>query len=55
MSDIFDKLLILRTPGIGPAKYNALVQKFGTPADVVATLNPTDELRDMVSSEMARA
>jgi DNA processing protein len=55
MSDIFNRLLILRTPGIGPAKYNALVQKFGTPADVVATLNPTDELRDMVSSEMARA
>ena len=55
MSDIFDKLLILRTPGIGPAKYNALVQKFGTPADIVAALNPTDELRDMVSAEMARA
>lgn len=55
MSDIFDKLLILRTPGIGPVKYNALVQKFGTPADVVATLNPTDELHDMVSTEMARA
>ena len=55
MSDIFDKLLILRTPGIGPAKYNALVQKFGTPADIVATLNPSDELRDMVSNEMARA
>lgn len=55
MSDIFNKLLILRTSGIGPAKYNALVQKFGTPADVVATLNPTDELHDMVSTEMARA
>ena len=55
MSDIFEKLLILRTQGIGPAKYNALVQKFGTPADVVAALNPTDELRDMVSTEMSRA
>lgn len=55
MSDIFNKLLILRTPGIGPAKYNALVQKFGTPADVVSALAPSDELRDAVSSEMARA
>ena len=55
MSDIFNKLLILRTPGIGPAKYNALVEKFGSVSDVVATLAPTDQLRDAVSTEMAHA
>ena len=55
MSDIFNKLLILRTPGIGPAKYNALLQKFGSVPDILATMCPSDELRDTVSAEMARA
>ena len=55
MSDIFNRLLILRTPGIGPAKFNALIQKFGSLDDVVAALCPTDKLRDAVSDEMARA
>ena len=55
MSDIFNKLLILRTPGIGPAKYNALIQKFGSVDDVISTLCPDDQLRDTVSTEMARA
>ena len=55
MSDIFNRLLILRTPGIGPAKFNALIQKFGSVDDVVAALCPTDKLRDAVSDEMARA
>ena len=55
MSDIFNKLLILRTPGIGPAKFNALIQKFGSVDAVVAAMYPGDELRDMLSAEMARA
>lgn len=55
MSDIFNRLLILRTPGIGPAKFNALIQKFGSLDDVVAALCPTEQLRDAVSDEMARA
>lgn len=55
MSDIFNKLLILRTPGIGPAKFNALIQKFGSVDDVIAALAPTEQLRDAVSDEMARA
>ncbi|MBS7386421.1 MAG: hypothetical protein KIG73_01790, partial [Alphaproteobacteria bacterium] len=55
MSDIFNRLLILRTPGIGPAIFNALIQKFGSLDDVVAALCPTEQLRDAVSDEMARA
>ncbi|MDW3024840.1 MAG: DNA-processing protein DprA [Alphaproteobacteria bacterium] len=55
MSDIFKKLLILRTPGIGPAKYNTLLEKFGNLDDIVATINPSQELRDTISDEMARA
>lgn len=55
MSDIFNKLLILRTPGIGAAKYNALIERFGNLDEAVRALNPTAELCDAVSSEMARA
>lgn len=55
MSDIFNKLLVLRTPGIGPAKYNTLIKKFGSIEDIVAMLCPTDQMRDTVSDEMARA
>lgn len=55
MSDIFKKLLVLRTPGIGPAKYNALMEKFGNLDDIIAAINATQELHDAISDEMARA
>ncbi len=55
MSNIYNMLLILRTPGIGAAKYNALIQKFGTPESVVDFIKPDIQLRDNVSREMERA
>ncbi len=55
MSDIFNKLLILRTPRIGPAKYNELVERFGSVAGVVDAIGATDELRDTVLREMENA
>lgn len=55
MSDIFKKLLILRTPRIGPAKYNELVEKFGSVDAVVDAIGANDELRDSVSREMEKA
>ena len=55
MSDIFNKLLILRTPRIGPAKYNELVSKFGSVDAVVDAIGATDELRDSVLREMENA
>lgn len=55
MNDIFEKLLILRMPGIGPARYNALVQKHGSAAAALAGLDITDAHRDMVCREMERA
>ncbi len=51
MSDLFYKLLILRTPGIGPAKYSSLIRKFGTPEEVVKFLN-CDAIKERVSYEM---
>jgi len=55
MSDIFNKLLILRTPRIGPAKYNELVAKFGSVDAVVDSIGANDEIRDSVSREMENA
>ncbi len=55
MSDIYNMLLILRTPGIGAAKYNALIQKFGTPDAVVDFIKPDMHLRDNVLREIDRA
>ncbi len=55
MSDIFNKLLILRTPGIGPVKYNALVKRFGSVADAAQSLNADVALRDAVLREMENA
>lgn len=55
MTDIFNKLLILRTPRIGPAKYNELVSKFGSVGAVVDSIGVNDELRDSVLREMENA
>ena len=55
MSDIFNKLLILRTPKIGPVKYNELISKFGSVDAVVDALGANDEIRDSVSREMEKA
>lgn len=54
MSDLFEKLLIIRSPGIGPAKYAALIGRFG---DVAAAANAaaSDAVRDAVMREMDRA
>ena len=55
MPDIFNKLLILRTPRIGPVKYNELVTKFGSVDAAADAIGATDELRDSVMREMERA
>ena len=55
MSDIFNKLLILRTPRIGPAKYNELVGKFGSVDAVVDVIGPDADVRDSVAREMETA
>ncbi len=55
MSDLFNKLLILRTPGIGPAKYNSLLARFESLDAAVASLQVDVQLRDNVLREMERA
>ena len=55
MASLFEKLLIIRTPGIGPVKYSALVEKFGSVEGVVEYMNPTSEFKDSVQREMENA
>ncbi|MCL2331834.1 MAG: DNA-processing protein DprA [Proteobacteria bacterium] len=53
--ELFHKLLILRTPGIGPVKYAELTRKFGTAAAAADSLNAAQEHADSVKREMDRA
>ena len=55
MTELFNKLLILRTPRIGPAKYNELIRKFGSASAAAAVIGVNDAVRDAVSREMERA
>lgn len=52
MSDIYEKLLILRSPGVGPATYNNLVKHFGDVSSVVDSLKLTDVFKDTVKREI---
>jgi len=55
MNDLVKKLLILRTPKIGPAKYNALLEKYGDIDSVVDSLNLTQDFKDSVMREIDMA
>ena len=53
-NDLFNRLLILRTPKIGAVKYNALVQRFGSVAAAAGAVASAD-VRDSVLREMDTA
>ncbi len=55
MSDLFHKLLILRTAGIGPVKYKELIDKFETIEAVIDSLKCGDGVRESVLREMELA
>ena len=55
MTDLFEKLLILRTPKIGPARYNDLVARFGSVTAAVASLKSDSVHIDNVRREMDMA
>lgn len=52
MSDLFSKLLIIRSPGIGPVKYADLIRKFGSPDAAAESLSADVDFRDSVLREM---
>ena len=55
MKDMLNKLLILRSPGIGPVKYRNLLDEFGCDENIIAHLNLDDDFVDSVKREMERA
>ena len=55
MENLFEHLLILRSPGIGPVAYEKLLRRFGSVGAVVESLNPSDDLRDSVMREIDAA
>ena len=55
MHDLYNKLLILRTPGIGPVKYNSLIQKFGSVDAAAESLGADNDFSDSVKREMELA
>lgn len=52
MSDLFEKLLIIRTPKIGPVRYAELIKQFGSVAAVVESMGVSVTFRDSVMREM---
>ncbi|MDR0967618.1 MAG: DNA-processing protein DprA [Rickettsiales bacterium] len=55
MSELFHKLLILRTSGIGPVKYQGLIKKFGSPVAAAESLKSDQKHSDSVLREMDAA
>ena len=55
MKDMLNKLLILRSSGIGPVKYRALLDEFGSDENIIEHLNLDQEFIDAVKREMDRA
>ena len=55
MDDLLKKLLILRSPKIGPVKYNALLEQYGDLDAVIDSLNLTEDFIDSVKREIDMA
>ena len=55
MNDMLKKLLILRTPGIGPVAYGKLQSEYGADENIVEHLSMSSDFIDSVKREMDRA
>lgn len=55
MNELLQKLLILRTPRIGPVKYAALLKQYGCDSAIIESLNLTEDFKDTVKREIDRA
>jgi DNA processing protein len=55
MNDLLKKLLILRTSGIGPVKYNDLIKQYGDLDAIIDSLNLSDDFVDSVKREIDTA
>ena len=55
MDDLLNKLLILRTPGIGPVKYGNLLHQYGNDGAILESLRLDNDFIDSVKREMDKA
>jgi DNA processing protein len=55
MSDLFNKLLLLRTPGVGPVRYAQLVRQFGSVDAAAGAVSIDTGVHESVLREMERA
>lgn len=55
MDDLLNKLLILRTPGIGPVKYRNLLHQYGDDGAILESLHLDNDFIDSVKREMDKA
>ncbi|MBD5391540.1 DNA-protecting protein DprA [bacterium] len=55
MNDLFEKLLVLRAPRIGPVRYAQLISKYGSAAAAAESMNLGPAHYDMVRREMDMA
>ena len=55
MKGMLNKLLILRSSGIGPVKYRTLLDEYGCDENIVAHLNLDEDFVDSVKREMDKA
>ena len=52
MKDLFERLLILRSPKIGPASYNNLLRQFGSDSAILEHMDVSNDLCDSVLREI---
>ena len=55
MKDMLNKLLILRSPGIGPVKYRNLLNQYGTDENIIEHLSLSEDFIDNIKREMDTA
>ena len=55
MSDLFEKLLLFRMPGVGAVRYADLIRKFGSAQVALQYIDVSDKLKDDVLREMKQA
>ena len=53
--DLFNRLLILRTPNIGPVRYHKLINQYGNVGEVVTVLKPSEAVVNSVKREIELA
>ena len=54
-NDLFKRLLILRTPGVGPVRYRELIKQFGGVDAAADAVEQSDSIRDAVLREIENA